>query len=182
MEEIFMETFLLNMQLLGDAFSSVYQHVTLFSDSDPARLEAVRLYDRNRPLGTSYLYLLYSDELVQLPDSLRGLSFLVAGKIRTEQIPADCSLLVVEDEASIPELFNLAQDTFELYTRWNQEPQAAMERTRHTAKRAVRIFFILILLFSFLFSASGKNRAFKIMENFTNKCPCIYYNYRFCKS
>ena len=59
-----METFLLNMQLLSDAFSSVYQHVTLFSDSDPARLEAVRLYDRNRPLGTSYLYLLYSEQLI----------------------------------------------------------------------------------------------------------------------
>ena len=39
MEAIIMEPFLLNMQLLNDAFCAVYEHVTLFSDADPARLE-----------------------------------------------------------------------------------------------------------------------------------------------
>lgn len=127
MEEIFMETFLLNMQLLSDAFCSVYKHVILFSDQDPARLEAVRLYQKDQSLLPSYLYLLYSDELVQISTCLQGLSFLVAGKIKAEQIPTNCSLLVVEDEATIPELFNLAQDTFERYAKWNQELYAAMK-------------------------------------------------------
>ncbi len=122
-----MEPFLLNMQLLNDAFCAVYEHVTLFSDADPARLEAVRLYQKNRPLLPSYLYLLRSDELVHLPACLQGLSFLVSGRIASGQIPEDCSLLVVEEDVSIPELFNLAQDTFELYTRWNMELYAAMK-------------------------------------------------------
>lgn len=122
-----MESFLLNMQLLNDAFCNYYEHVTLFSDSDPARLEAVRLYQKDRPLLPSYLYLLYSDELAQISTRLEGLSFLVSGKIASGQIPAGCSLLVVEDGASIPELFNLAEDTFELYTRWDRELYAAMK-------------------------------------------------------
>ncbi len=122
-----MEPFLLNMQLLNDAFCAVYEHVTLFSDADPARLEAVRLYQKDRPLLPSYLYLLRSDELVHLPACLQGLSFLVSGRIASGQIPEDCSLLVVEEDVSIPELFNLAQDTFELYTRWNMELYAAMK-------------------------------------------------------
>ena len=122
-----MESFLLNMQLLNEAFHSVYEHVTLFSDSDPARLEAVRLYQKDRPLLPSYLYLLRSDELEQMPSCLQGLSFLVSGRVESGQIPADCSLLIVQDETSIPELFNLAQDTFERYTRWNQELHTAMK-------------------------------------------------------
>ena len=121
-----MEPFLLNMQLLNDAFCAVYEHVTLFSDADPARLEAVRLYQKDRPLLPSYLYLLRSDELVHLPACLQGLSFLVSGRIASGQIPEGCSLLVVEEDVSIPELFNLAQDTFELYTRWNMELYAAI--------------------------------------------------------
>ena len=122
-----MEPFLLNMQLINDAFCAVYQHITLFSGSDPARLEAVRLYQKGRPLQPSYLYLLCSDDLKQLPSCLSGLSFLVSGPLSSGSIPADCSLLVVEEDASIPELFNLAQDTFERYTRWSQELYAAMK-------------------------------------------------------
>ncbi len=64
---------------------------------------------------------------MHLPACLQGLSFLVSGRIASGQIPEDCSLLVVEEDVSIPELFNLAQDTFELYTRWNMELYAAMK-------------------------------------------------------
>lgn len=125
-----MDSFLLNMQLLNDAFSSIYHHVTLFAETDPARLEAVRLFQKGQALLPSYLYLLRSDELVHLPSCLQGLSLLISGKIVFEHIPTDCSLLVVEDDASLPELFNLAQDTFERYSKWDKELYAAM-KTAH---------------------------------------------------
>lgn len=122
-----MESFLLNMKLLNDTFCSAYKHVTLFAGEDPARLEAVRFYQKGLTLRPSYIYLLYAEELDSLPAGLQGLSFLVAGKLSADSIPCGCSLLVIEDEASIPELFNLAQDTFERYAKWNQELYAAMK-------------------------------------------------------
>ncbi len=118
--------FRLNMKILTDAFSDKYAQVTLFSDQDRPCLEAVRPWQKDRPLEERYLYALPADKTRLLSQDLSGFSFLVAGKPDTARLPSACSVLIVEDEADLPELFTLAQDTFDLYVRWNTELYQAL--------------------------------------------------------
>lgn len=121
-----MLAFRLNMKILNDALSAKYAHVTLFSASDSACLEAVRPYSKGQTLKKQFVYTMEAGDLRFLPPALKGFFFVVSGKADPEKLPAACSVLIVEDEASLPELFTLIQDTFEFYTRWNLELYQAL--------------------------------------------------------
>ena len=84
--------FRLNMKILTDAFSDKYAQVTLFSDQDRPCLEAVRPWQKDRPLEERYLYALPADKTRLLSQDLSGFSFLVAGKPDTARLPSACSV------------------------------------------------------------------------------------------
>lgn len=118
--------FKLNMELLNDAFSDAFHHVKLFSSPDPAHLESVRFWQEGQEFLSRYIYILSSENLRLLPPDLKNICLIVSGNIKTDDIPADCSVLVVEDDVPLPQLLTLAQDTFEKYNRWNQEIHSAI--------------------------------------------------------
>ena len=122
--------FRLNMKILKDAFSDKYTHVTLFSDLDLPCLEAVRPWISGQTLEERYVYTIPAAKIGSLSPDMHGLSFLVAGKPDNTKLPAACSVLIVEDDISLPELFSLAQDTFDLYVRWNTELYQALSAPR----------------------------------------------------
>ncbi len=119
--------FKLNMNIINDAFSEVFTKISLHAPDDAAFLEDVRLFAAGQSFLQRYLYIIKAEDLILLPEYLRGFCFIVAGKADIAAFPGFCYALFVEDEPDPLQLLALAQDTFEKYRNWNMKLHEALD-------------------------------------------------------
>ena len=119
--------FKLNMNILRDAFSEVFSDISLHAPNDAAFLEDVRLFCIGQKLFQRYLYIIKAEDLLLLPEQLRGFCFVVAGKADIAAFPGFCYALFVKDESDPLQLLAQAQDIFEKYRSWNLRLHEALD-------------------------------------------------------
>lgn len=116
-----MEEFRLSMQMLYDGLSETYKDMSFYSCGDLPRLADFRLYQREAPLRSQFVYILEEENLPALPPDLSDVSFLLAGKGDFSLFPMGCPVLTVKDCTDFSLLISAVQDIFERYRQWERE-------------------------------------------------------------
>lgn len=121
--------FHLNMQILADEILLYYSNTDFFRGKDPAVLDGIRFYQKNRPLSRRYVYLITASQVTGDLRALDSSSFIVAGKADPENFSESSTVLIVGEEEDLPEIFSLAQQIFEKYHDWDRQLQLALNST-----------------------------------------------------
>lgn len=119
--------FPLNMQILNDNLSEVYQNILIYNETMSASLEDVRLFPPAGPASARHVYILSADALSRLSPLFQGFAFIVAGKADFSHFPAVCSGIFIEEQTDPLVLLAQTQDIFEKYRKWNQAIHTALE-------------------------------------------------------
>jgi len=138
-----MTIFQLNMQILYDALSDVYQHIIFRSDKNLSKLEDIRFFQPGQKLSSQYIYLIREKHFSENFCHFHNICFIASKKAEHLLFGEDCSELIVQDCEDSAELFTLIQDTFEKYRTWNldlEQAKSSLHPLDEMLKASMKIF------------------------------------------
>lgn len=124
--EEFSLRFRLNMRLLADALDRLHIPNVFHEAGDAQSLIGIRLFRRDRTVDASYVYLAKAEDLPEDTLKTREAPFIVIGDLAGDRIPENRPVIVLPEDQYILRIFELVQDTFELYQDWDWKLQQAL--------------------------------------------------------
>lgn len=114
------------MQILADELLLYYSNTDFYRTADPAVLDGIRFYQKNRPISRRYVYLITASQITKDIKNHEDCSFIVAGKTDPEYFAKTAAVLIVGEESNLPDIFSLAQQIFDKYHDWDRQLQLAL--------------------------------------------------------
>ena len=97
-------------------------------DCDELIFKPVLFYELQRPLQSGMVYILRSDELPEIPPVQTDVLILCAGtRLPAHWIKCRCSLFLITDGTELFRIFNLVQEIFISYSRWEESLMSILE-------------------------------------------------------
>ena len=118
--------FHLSTQILYDTFADSSLDILSYNETGTLRLDGVRLYQKHKILHANYVYVLQASQCDEELSKYTDICFLIAGKTDFSLFDKSCTVLMVGREKDLPEIINLAQQTFERYSNWDLQLHLAM--------------------------------------------------------
>lgn len=118
--------FKLNMQIIADALEERSDRIGYYATEDPCILEDVKIFSKDKVLKKKYVYILSADHVDEDLADHSGIPFIIIGRTDTALLPKDCPIIQVLDGGSYVEIFDLVQETFEKYKKWDWALQKAL--------------------------------------------------------
>lgn len=118
--------FHLSTQILYDTFADSSLDIMSCNESGELQLDGVRIYQKNRILHANYVYVISASMCDASLSKYRDICFLVAGETDVTFFHPSSTVLMVGREKDFPEIINLAQQTFEVYSNWDLQLHLAM--------------------------------------------------------
>ena len=118
--------FHLSSQFLYDTFVDSSLDILSYNETGSLRLDGVRLYQKHKILHANYVYVLQASQCDEELSKYMDICFLIAGKTDFSLFDPSCTVLMVGRERDLPEIINLAQQTFERYSNWDLQLHLAM--------------------------------------------------------
>lgn len=118
--------FRLSTQILYDIFADSSLDILSYNENGVLQLDGVRLYQKHKILHANYVYVLQAYQCDEELSKYTDICFLIAGKTDVSLFHPSCTVLMVGRESDLPEIINLAQQTFERYSNWDLQLHLAM--------------------------------------------------------
>lgn len=118
--------FHLSTRILYDTFDDSSLDILSYNENGNLQLDGVRLYQKYKILHANYVYVLLASQCDEDLSKYKDICFLIAGKTDFSLFDSSCTVLMVGKEQDLPEIINLAQQTFERYSNWDLQLHLAM--------------------------------------------------------
>lgn len=122
--------FKLNMRVIADALERKSRQILYYGSNDVCCLEEARMYYPGMKLKKNYVYLVPGGEVDGLFRTCAGMAFVIVGETNMDFLPENSPMVQVIDGSGALEIFEIVQDTFETYKRWDWRLQRALYSTR----------------------------------------------------
>lgn len=122
--------FKLNMRIVADALERAFKQIQYYCGSDECRLEGARIFYPGMNLKENYLYLIQGREIDEQFRQYKDIAFVVVGKADPCLWPENSPVVQVVDDTGSLEVFEIVQDTFEIYRRWDWKLQRTLYSPR----------------------------------------------------
>lgn len=122
--------FRLNVRMIADALERAGKKIQYYCGRDECRLEGARIFYPGMQMKENYIYLVQSQEFDRQLSQYKGAAFVIQGKADPSLLPEDSSLIQVIDGSQSLEIFEILQDTFEMYKKWDWRLQRALYSSR----------------------------------------------------
>lgn len=114
-------TFLLNMQMIVDELEDRQVPVYFTAGDDHGRLSQVNFYHGQEQLEHNCVYLTRSNQLPSILPHSDTISLIVIGTPPTSYYYSNFSLIVIQNNIDLFELYDMVQGVFERNRRWTME-------------------------------------------------------------
>ncbi|MCD8197375.1 MAG: helix-turn-helix domain-containing protein [Lachnospiraceae bacterium] len=114
-------SFRLTVQILFDAAEKCYSGRVRLTGPDHVSLEDVRLYHAGTILQPRFIYALTAKEATADFPFRKDVALILCGQEPAPAVPEECTVLTIEANVPLAEVFTLMQDTFEQYRIWDRK-------------------------------------------------------------
>ncbi|MCI8730086.1 MAG: hypothetical protein HFH57_02865 [Lachnospiraceae bacterium] len=118
--------FKLNMQIIADALEETFSQMELYDTENTCRLEGVKIFSAKSSLKKNYVYLISSCSVDEKFSDYREIPFIIVGRADACLFPENSPILQIIDGTDFLEIFDLIQEIFEIYKKWDWKLQEAL--------------------------------------------------------
>lgn len=118
--------FRLNMQIIADTLEEKLDHIDLHPTGDTCRLDDIKIFSEKRRLKENYVYLISARQIDSRLSDHHGIALIIVGKPDTSLLPADSPFIQLPENCDLLEIFDLVQEIFEKYRKWDWKLQKAL--------------------------------------------------------
>lgn len=126
----FVYRFHLSMQILVDRLISTYPNIEAYGLSTDPILEGVRAFSYGIKPQAKFIYLITPEDMAHPSFSYPPMSLVVLGRPRHQLFRSHHSVIVLPDATDSLKVFDLLQQTFELYRQWDYTLQTAQNSSQ----------------------------------------------------
>lgn len=125
-KEGFQPGFRLNMQIIADALEERSARIRSYAAEDTCRLEDVKIFSKEKTLKKKYVYVIQAGHVDESFSAYTGIPFIIIGEADATLFPKNSPVIQVAGDCSHVEIFDLVQETFEKYRKWDWALQKAI--------------------------------------------------------
>lgn len=118
--------FLLNLLILADAFEEPYNIINFLPRNPRPTLKGIRHYRLTPSPQIGYVYLVSAADVNEHFQSYQDINFIVIGEVDVSLFSGSSSLIVLENNCSIVDVFDYTLHIFSVYNAWDLALQKAM--------------------------------------------------------
>ena len=123
-------SFRLNVRMVADALTRASKKIKYYRGEDTCRLDGARIFYPGMSLKKNYIYLVRGEEIDQSFRQYEGMAFAIDGKMDPDLLPENSPAVQIIDGTAGLEIFEIIQDTFEMYREWDWKLQSALYSSR----------------------------------------------------
>lgn len=118
--------FLLNMQILADAFEDHYKLLGFFPSGNRPTLKSIRHYRNGTTPSISSVYILWAFQVNSLFSSFQDVSLIIIGEPEPGLLSPSTSYIVLSEDTDIGSVYDFTTDLFLKYASWDLALQKAL--------------------------------------------------------
>ena len=118
--------FLLNLLILADAFEERYNIINYLPKDSRPTLKGIRHYRLNPSPQIGYVYLVAAADVDEHFRFYQNINFIVIGKVDVSLFSNNSSLIVLDDNCSMVDVFDYSLHIFSIYSSWDMALQKAL--------------------------------------------------------
>lgn len=118
--------FLLNMQILADAFEDHYQLTAFFPSGNRPTLKAIRHYRNGTTPSIGSVYILWAFQVNTLFSTFQDVSLIIVGEPDTSLLSPSTSYIILSENTDIDSVYDFTTDLFLKYSAWDLALQKAL--------------------------------------------------------